>query len=272
MRSTITALWLAASILALILAISVTAQSGRGSQKSSETKKPSPAEAPPTPSEAKKPAQAEEKPAQAEAERRDDQQNPEALKIETSLITVPVIASDRNDVYVPDLRQDEFTLYEDGVKQELVFFAAIKEPFHVVLMLDTSASTQEKLGQIQRAATAFVAQLQPADRVKVISFDDVVRELSGFTNDRAALRQAIAQTRPGQGTKLYDAVRLALIHLARIQGRKAIVLFTDGVDYHSDTAHYQDNIKAVEESGVIVYPIRYDTRAETEAKKLNAAR
>src|SRR2546426_2660452 len=94
-------------------------------------------------------------------------QDPSTIKIETSLVTVPVIASDRNDVYIPDLRQDEFIIYEDGVKQEIVFFAAVKEPFHVVLMLDTSASTQEKLGQIQRAATAFVAQLQPADRVKI---------------------------------------------------------------------------------------------------------
>ncbi len=127
-----------------------------------------------------------------------EQQDPSTIKIETSLVTVPVIASDRNDVYIPDLRQEEFSIYEDGVKQEIVFFAAVKEPFHVVLMLDTSASTQEKLGQIQRAASAFVAQLQPADRVKIISFDDEVRELGDFTNDREALRRAIEETRPGR--------------------------------------------------------------------------
>lgn len=191
-------------------------------------------------------------------------QDQSTIKIETSLVTVPVIASDRNDVYIPDLRQDEFTIHEDGVKQEIVFFAAIKEPFHVVLMLDTSASTQEKLGQIQRAATAFVAQLQPADRVKIISFDDEVRDLGDFTNDRAALQRAIEETRPGQGTKLYDAVRLALNNLARVKGRRSVVIFTDGVDWHSDATRYEDNIRAVEESGVIVYPIRYDTRSEVE--------
>jgi len=191
-------------------------------------------------------------------------QDQSTIKIETSLVTVPVIASDRNDVYIPDLRQDEFTIYEDGVKQEIVFFAAVKEPFHVVLMLDTSASTQEKLGQIQRAATAFVAQLQPADRVKIISFDDEVRDLGDFTNDRAALQKAIEETRPGQGTKLYDAVRLALNNLERVKGRKAIVIFTDGVDWYSDATRLEDNMRQVEESGVIVYPIRYDTRAEVE--------
>jgi Mg-chelatase subunit ChlD len=205
-----------------------------------------------------------QKAAQPGAERRGEPQQSEAIKIDTTLITVPVIASDRNDLYIPDLRQEEFTVYEDGVRQEIVFFATVTEPFHVVLMLDTSASTQEKLGQIQRAATAFVGQLQPADRVKIISFDDAVRELSDFTNERAALKRAIDTTRPGQGTKLYDAMRLALITLERVKGRKAIVLFTDGVDWHSDTARYDDNIRELEEAGVIVYPIRYDTRPEVE--------
>jgi Mg-chelatase subunit ChlD len=195
----------------------------------------------------------------------EDQQGSDAIKVETNLVAVPVVASDRNDVYVADLRVEDFTLYEDGVKQEIVFFAATKEPFHVVLMLDTSASAQEKLGLIQRAATAFVAQLQPADRVKIMSFDDAVRELSPFTNDRTELENAIKQTRPGEGTKLYDAVQLALNNLALVKGRKAIVLFTDGVDWRSDRGTYDDNLASVEESGVIVYPIRYDTRAETEA-------
>ena len=235
MRFTIIAVCL---IVIALLAAGVVAESKHESQQGKQTKKPTPAET--------------------------EQQGADTIKVETSLVTVPVIASDRNDLYIPDLRQDEFTIYEDGVKQEIVFFAAVKEPFHVVLMLDTSASTQEKLGQIQRAATAFVAQLQPADRIKIISFDDEVRELSEFTNDRGALQKAIEDTRPGHGTKLYDAVRLALGNLARVKGRKAIVLFTDGVDWHSDTTRYEDNIRAVEESGVIVYPIRYDTRAEVE--------
>lgn len=189
----------------------------------------------------------------------------QAIKLEATLVTVPVIASDHDGRYIPDMRREEFSLLEDGVNQEIVFFATVSEPFHVVLMLDTSASTQEKLDQIRRAATTFVEQLKPADRVKVISFDDEVHNLCEFTNDRAELARAINQTRPGQGTKLYDAVALALRDLRSIKGRKAIVLFTDGVDMTSFNARYEDNINVVEESGVIVYPIRYDTRAETEA-------
>ncbi len=189
----------------------------------------------------------------------------ESIKIETQLVSVPVIVSDHNDVYVPDLAQDEFTLYEDGVKQEIAFFATDKEPFNVVLMLDTSASTQEKLSLIQKAAKDFTSQLQPQDRIKVIAFDDALHDLSGFTNDRALLRAAIERTQAGQGTKLYDALKYALNSLLNIKGRKAIVIFTDGVDSYSDTTRAEDNIAQLEEAGVIVYPIRYDTRRDVEA-------
>jgi Mg-chelatase subunit ChlD len=207
--------------------------------------------------------QAEQKKSQSEAQ--PPSQPEDKIKIDTDLVTVPVIASDRADVYVPDLTKDEFTIYEDGVKQEIEFFAAVRTPFQVALMLDTSASTQEKLGQIQRAAKTFVEQLQPADRVKIIAFDDNLYDLCPFTGDRAELRRAIDSTRPGKGTKLYDAMKLALNDLARVKGRKAIVIFTDGVDWHSDSTKYDDNLKQLEESSVIVYPIRFDTRYETEA-------
>lgn len=204
-------------------------------------------------------------PGWAEQQKKKVEESGDIIKLDTTLVTVPVIVSDRNDVYIPGILREEFSLFEDGVRQEIVFFAATEEPFNVVLMLDTSGSTREKIGSMQRAASAFVAQLKPADRIKLISFDDAVRELSPFTNDRAELNRAIRETQPGQGTKLYDAMRLALNNLVQIKGRKAIVIFTDGVDWRSDQTTYDDNLKAIEESGVIVYPIRYETRAETEA-------
>lgn len=194
-----------------------------------------------------------------------DQQEQEIVRLGTTLVTVPVIASDRSGIYIPDMRKDELSLSEDGVKQDIVFFATVDEPFQVILMLDTSASTQDKLAQIQRAAIAFVEELKPDDRVKVIAFDDDIRDLNDFTSDRAALRIAIRRTKPGKGTRLYDAVRLAIQNLEYEKGRKALVLFTDGVDWHSNSATYEDNLRTLEESEIIVYPIRYETRAETEA-------
>ena len=191
-------------------------------------------------------------------------QDLDTLKTDTNLVGVPVIAVNRAGIYVPDLTREEFTITEDGVKHDVAFFATVSAPFHVVLMLDTSASTQEKLRLIREAAKAFVEQLQPADRVKVISFDEVVRDLNEFTNDRWLLRAAINKTKSGEGTKLYDAVEMALNAVRPITGRKAIVLFTDGVDWHSDNATYEATLRRLDEEGVLIYPIRYDTRAITE--------
>jgi hypothetical protein len=191
-------------------------------------------------------------------------QDVDTVKIDTDLVTVPVIATDRNGTYIADLRQEEFLLVEDGVSQQIAFFGKISMPFHVVLMLDTSSSTQDKLPLIQKAASAFVDQLQPADRVKVISFDDRVRDLNEFTNNRETVRTAIYSTRPGQGTKVYDALQLALNTIRRIQGRKAIVIFTDGMDWHSDSATFNSTVRWLDEEDVVVYPIRYDTRTTTE--------
>jgi Mg-chelatase subunit ChlD len=203
-------------------------------------------------------------PAEQKPEAPEDAKDFDTLKIETDLVTVPVIATDRNGLYIPDLLKNDFSISEDGVPQEIAFFATISVPFHVVLMLDTSASTQEKLGLIQQAAVAFVEQLQSRDRVKVISFDDQVHDLNEFTNDRTILKSAINRVRSGQGTKLYDAFALALSSLGRIQGRKAIVLFSDGVDYHSDYASFDGTLRGLDEEGVLVYPIRYSTREATE--------
>src|SRR5689334_17033689 len=194
----------------------------------------------------------------------DSSQDVDTIKIDTNLVTVPVIATDRNGTYVADLRQEEFSLTEDGVAQPIAFFGKISMPFHVVLMLDTSSSTRDKLSLIQKAASAFVDQLQPADRVKVISFDDRVRDLNEFTNNRETVRQAIYSTRSGEGTKVYDAIELALNTIRRVQGRKAIVIFTDGMDWHSDSATFAGTVRWLDEEGVVVYPIRYDTRATTE--------
>jgi VWFA-related protein len=194
----------------------------------------------------------------------EEPQNIETVKTDTDLVSIPVIATDSNGKYVGDLLQSEFSIFEDGVQQQVAFFAKTSVPFHVVLMLDTSASTQEKLSLIQQSAYSFVQQLQPADRLKIVSFDDLVRDLNEFTSDRNILKDAINKTRSGQGTKVYDAMTLALNSLRNIKGRRAIVIFTDGVDWHSDDSTFEGTVRWLDEEGVIIYPIRYDTRAATE--------
>jgi Mg-chelatase subunit ChlD len=195
----------------------------------------------------------------------EEPQDIDTVKTDTDLVTVPLIASDRSGTYITDLRKEEFTITEDDVQQEIAFFGKVAAPFHVVLLLDTSLSTREKLKEIQKAANAFVEQLQPVDRVKVISFDDKVNDLNEFTSNRDVLSAAINGTRSGDGTKVYDAVELAMNTIRRINGRKAIVLFSDGMDWHSDRATFEGTIRSLDEEGVVIYPIRYETRAQTEA-------
>ncbi|HET7286077.1 MAG TPA: VWA domain-containing protein, partial [Pyrinomonadaceae bacterium] len=192
-------------------------------------------------------------------------QDVEVQKIDTNLVTGPVIATSINGLYIGDLRKEEFRISEDGVPHDIAFFGKISMPFHVILMLDTSASTKDTLRQIQNAAFAFVQQLQPADRVKVITFDDEIRDLNEFTSNRETLQAAINSARSGSGTKLYDAFELAMNTVRAIEGRKAIVIFTDAVDWHSDSATFQGTLRNLDEEGVVVYPIRYETRATTEA-------
>jgi len=200
-------------------------------------------------------------------------QDIETLRIDTNLVTVPVIASSRAGLYIGDLKKEEFKITEDGAPQEIAFLASIKAPFHVVLMLDTSNSTEEKLPAIQRAAIAFLDQIGPNDKVRVISFDGELHDWNDFTSDKTILRSAILQTRKGNNTRVYDAVQLALDILRPIQQRRAIVIFTDGMDWHSDSSTFDSTIHDLDESGVIVYPIRFDTRAETEriARQQNEA-
>lgn len=192
-------------------------------------------------------------------------QDVETVKIDTDLVTVPLSATDRSGIYITDLSKEEFTITEDDVRQEIALFGKVAAPFHVVLLLDTSSSTREKLREIQKAASAFVEQLQPQDRVKVISFDDKVTDLNEFTSNRDLLHAAINRTKSGEGTKVYDAIELAISTIRRINGRKAIVLFSDGMDWHSDHATFEGTVRSLDEEGVVVYPIRYDTRATTEA-------
>ncbi len=186
------------------------------------------------------------------------------LRISTTLVTIPVSVLDRNGKYVPNLRKDDFRIYEEGQEQEVAYFASVEKPFTVALILDTSGSTKGKMDSIQQAAIEFVNQLRADDRVMVLSFDDRVRLLCEPTNDRYALQYAILQSEPGEGTKLYDAVDYVINQkFNRITGRKAIVLFTDGVDTTSRRASYESTVRDAEELDALIYPIRYDTYADT---------
>ncbi|HEX8175565.1 MAG TPA: VWA domain-containing protein [Pyrinomonadaceae bacterium] len=184
----------------------------------------------------------------------------DVVRVNTTLVTVPVSITDRQGRYIPDLQKDDFHIYEEGVEQQIAYFAATEKPFTVVLMLDTSASTWSKLGRIKEAALAFVEQLRPEDRVMVVSFARGLTIKCEATTDREKIRKAIQGTGRGLSTRLYDAMdKLIQNHLNSIQGRKAVVLFTDGVDARSKDATYEGTLRIAEELDALIYPILYDT-------------
>ncbi|MEZ5344327.1 MAG: VWA domain-containing protein [Pyrinomonadaceae bacterium] len=184
----------------------------------------------------------------------------DVIKIETNFVTLPVSVLDRNGRFVAGVQQREFQIFEDGVEQKVEVFASVESPFTVVLLLDVSPSTQYKIDEIQNAAISFVNQLRPNDQVMVASFDERYRILTQPTNDRYRLENAIRQARFGSGTSLYDAVSNTIsTQLSKVSGRKAVVLFTDGVDTTSRFSNYQSTIRSVEEVDALFYPIRYDT-------------
>lgn len=184
----------------------------------------------------------------------------EVIKVDTNLVTMPVSVLDREGRFIGGLQQRDFKLFENGAEQKIDYFQSVETPFTVILMIDVSPSTQWQIEEIQRAAEAFVNQLRPMDKVMVISFDERVHILSNVTNDRYQLKNAIERSRFGDGTSLYEAVDHVLAQqLNQIQGRKAVVLFTDGVDTTSRSASYQSTVKDAEESDALFYPIRFDT-------------
>jgi VWFA-related protein len=184
----------------------------------------------------------------------------DVIKVSTTLVTIPVSVMDRDGRYVPNLQKEEFRIWEDGVEQEVAFFQSVDKPFSVVLMLDTSPSTQFRLEDIQDAAISFVSQLRPDDRVMVVSFNDNIKVLSEFTTDRNKLDRAIERAKTGDGTRLYDALDMVINEqLSRVQGRKAIVLFTDGVDTTSRRASFESNMMDAQELDALIYPVQYDT-------------
>ncbi|HSE38312.1 MAG TPA: VWA domain-containing protein [Blastocatellia bacterium] len=206
--------------------------------------------------------------AQQERSQRPVPRDDEPIKLNTTLVQVPVVVSERGGRYVSDLTRDEFSIFEDGVKQTIELFGSVEEPFSVALLLDSSGSTQATLDQIKSAAMAFLGNLRPHDRVMIVSFNDSVEVLCDLTNNTARLGSAVQSIKSGEFTQVYEAVYTAVWETLRdIPGRKAVILFSDGIDTASSEISLEDTLDAVIEcEDIIVYPIRYATREDVEHK------
>jgi len=192
----------------------------------------------------------------------------DAIKIDTEIVSVPVKVLDRKGRFIGGLAKEDFQVFEDGVPQEIAYFSNERQPFTVALVLDMSYSAKFKAPEIQQAALAFISQLRENDRVMVVSFDEQVYVHTAPTSDRQVLQRAVKATKIGFGTSLYEAIDLVINEkLKKVTGRKAIVLFSDGVDTTSRRAHDLNNLSDALELDALVYPIQYDTFSAVQEMK-----
>jgi Ca-activated chloride channel family protein len=203
-----------------------------------------------------------------------DKDDNEPIRVETQLVDVPLVVTDKVGKPVLNLKQTNFIIYEDGKKQDIAEFAATNAPFEVALLLDTSGSTRSDLALIQRAAAGFIASLRPGDRVSVISYKTERNDtqtfaaseiLSGLTDDRGKLKIALDAVKTSNGTPYYDS----LLQIAEkvfekpakddFNGRRALVALTDGVDSVS-AAEFGEVKEELEKAGITCYFIQVNTR------------
>jgi Ca-activated chloride channel homolog len=196
----------------------------------------------------------------------------EVVRVETNLVTTPVSVLDRNGRFIPGLTKRDFKIFENGVPQAITYFQSSEQPFTVILMIDTSPSTRYHIDEIHYAALTFVNQLRPADKVMVMAFDGRLRILTEPTTEKQKIYAAIYKSQFGTGTSLYDAVEYVTnLDLVNALGRKAVVLFTDGVDTTSRQADFESTVAAVEEVDALFYPIRYNTQRDGQSASGPAA-
>jgi len=177
------------------------------------------------------------------------------------LVSLNVTVTDSAGKYATDLAEPDFEVYEDGARQALTFFSRTQQPISLALLMDTSASMDERMGIAQEAAIGFSKQLHKDDQAEVIDFDSQVRILQNFTNDAAALEKAIRATAANGSTSLYNALYIALKDLKKVKAettsdirRQAIVLLSDGDDT-SSLIEFDQVLDLAKRSETVIYAI-----------------
>lgn len=184
----------------------------------------------------------------------------DVIRVDTNLVAIPVTVLDREGRFVSNLQKKDFQILENEVEQELAVFEPSEKPFTVLLLLDVSGSMKDFLGNLARAANAFVSKLRPDDELIVVAFSDQVNTLIEATkirdlNGNIKLKQKFRE----ETTIIYDAVNQALKKMKKIRGRKAIVLFSDGVGVGIATA--KGTLRDAEEQEALIYTVKFGTHS-----------
>ena len=192
-----------------------------------------------------------------------------SVKVDVNWIYLNVSVRDRlTNRSIPDLDRDDFLVYEDSQPQRIEQFQSTDAPFSILLLLDVSGSTDEFLADVKTAAIQFLRQMRADDRIAIAVFNSNTSMMHSFTSDRRRLERQIRRIRPGGGTAFYDALDISVNdYLYGEEGRKAIVVFTDGVDGQligqrasGSRITFGQLYRSIEETESIIYTIFLDTQ------------
>jgi len=211
----------------------------------------------------------------ASAQQQQPRDQDEPIRLKTDLVTVSASVIDSSGRPIRSLKTGDFSIYEDGVKQKIAHFAATEEPFTLLLLLDISGSTRDDIALMKRAAKNFIGELRFDDRVGIIVFSREIEMIAEFTDPRAEVSAALERIATPEGdnahrftlntgTSFYDAVYLAVEEspLKQVEGRKAIVCMSDGVDSTSKMK-LKEIAPLVEKSEASAYFLDLNTEAAT---------
>jgi Ca-activated chloride channel homolog len=196
-----------------------------------------------------------------------DENDDKPIKVDTLLLTTPLVVKDKNGRFVAGLKKENFSVFQNRQKQDIEFFFGEESPINVAILLDTSASTKDVLDKIQKAARDFVKVLRPEDKGVIVGFDNRTLFLSDLTSDKKQLSKSINEVRIayGDGSDMNAAVlEIVRKHFARLKGRKAIISLTDGMVIRRDIST-QQTLDSLSESDTVFYPIVFKTKSYSEA-------
>src|SRR5262245_51116729 len=183
----------------------------------------------------------------------------DTLRVKVSLVTVGVRVTDSRGRDVLGLKAQDFSIFDDGIAQNIEFFSSEEQPITLGILMDRSFSMSynRKLDRAKEAASALIRSAHDGSEYFYFAFDDQVRLQSDFTTDRERVESAIQRTDLGDGTSLYDAIIDGLALCSRAQlARQALVIISDGADQHS-RHELQETMRIVRESKMQIYTIGY---------------
>lgn len=185
------------------------------------------------------------------------------------LVSLNVIVTDARDRFVTGLTQQDFSVFEDGVQQDVSYFAATNVPLDLAILLDTSSSMGDKLATVQEAAVGFASHLRSGDRITVVSIKDSARVLHDLDGDVAGACDAIRKTAASGGTALYNGIYTTIKQMQKVHAsdegevrRQAIAVLTDGDDTTS-LVTFDDLLAVAKQAGIAIYTIALKSQYPT---------